>query len=130
MIYAQYVAAAQVLSLSGSNDLEPFAITASSAALLVSDIPLKRSVAAVRVCMIDGELVVNPPQEKREGGVDMDIIIAGTAQAILMIEGYANFVSEQTLLEAVAVGQKLISEISKGIDAWAARVGKGRGGWT
>lgn len=76
--------------------------------------------------MIDGELVVNPPQEKRGGGVDMDIIIAGTAQAILMIEGYANFVSEQTLLEAVAIGQKLITEISTGIDAWAARVGKGR----
>lgn len=99
-----------VLSYDPDNSPQPHAVTAAAASLLISDIPFTRAVASVRVGMVDGAFVVNPTAIEMEQST-VDVVIAGTESAILMIEGFADFVSEDTLLEALEVGHTAISEI-------------------
>ena len=89
---------------------QPHAITGAAACLLVSDIPFKRAVAGVRVALLDGEYIVNPAAAEMEQS-SLEVVIAGTESAILMIEGFADFVSEEIMLEALEVGHKAIAEI-------------------
>lgn len=112
-----------VISFDGKNSPEPLAITAAGAALAISDIPLLKPVAGVRVGMIAGEFVVNPSMQQMQSS-ELDLIIAGTEDAVLMIEGFCNFLTEEQMLEAVRVGEAAISSMCKQMAAWAKRVGK------
>ncbi len=76
-----------VWSYDGDNSPEPLAICAASAALAISDIPLIKPIGAVRVGYIDGKFVINPHPEKATES-QLDLILAGTDDAVLMIEGY------------------------------------------
>ena len=92
-----------VLSYDGVHTPEPMALCATSAALTISDIPLIKPIAGVRVGMIDDVFVVNPTLEEMESS-RLDLILAGTKDAILMIEGYADFLTEacsNSLLKSV-----------------------------
>jgi len=89
-----------VLSYDGVHTPDPLAICAASAALVISDIPLVKPIAGVRVGMIDGKFVVNPTLQEMEKS-SLDLMLAGTADALLMIEGYADFLTEEQILEAV-----------------------------
>lgn len=82
-----------------------FAIIASSASLMLSWVPFAGPVAAARVGLIDGELVVNPTRDELAIS-DLDITVAGTRDAILMIEGEANEVSEDIFIEAIELAHK------------------------
>ncbi|NGX52007.1 MAG: Polyribonucleotide nucleotidyltransferase [Candidatus Anoxychlamydiales bacterium] len=99
------------------------AICAASAALAISDIPLKKPVGAVRVGYINNEYIINPTAEETKNS-DLDLILSGTDDAILMIEGYSNFLTEEQILEAIDVGHKAIKTICLEISAWAAKIGK------
>mmetsp|Transcript_41684 Transcript_41684/g.98898 ORF Transcript_41684/g.98898 Transcript_41684/m.98898 type:complete len:797 (-) Transcript_41684:385-2775(-) len=112
-----------VLSFDGVNSPEPLAITAAGAALAISDIPLKKPVAGVRVGMIGQEFVVNPTIQQMQDS-PLDLTIAGTEDAVLMIEGFSDFLTEEQLLESVRVGAEAVSTICKHIQAWADKVGK------
>lgn len=112
-----------VLSYEKENPPEPLAICASSAALVISDIPLVKSVGAVRVGMINGEFVINPSLPQQEQS-KLDLLIAGTEDAILMIEGYCNFLTEEEVLDAIEEGHKHIKTFCRALDEWAAVVGK------
>jgi polyribonucleotide nucleotidyltransferase len=112
-----------VFSYDGVNIPDVLAICASSAALVISDIPLVKPIGAVRVGFIDGEFVINPTFEEMKK-TRLDLVLAGTEDAILMIEGFCDFLDESQVLEAIEKGQAAISIICKHLEAWRKKVGK------
>lgn len=112
-----------VMSYDGETGTEPLAICAASAALVISDIPLIKPIAAVRVGHVDGEFVINPTVAQQEVS-RLDLILAGTADAILMTEGFADFFSEEEMLEAVDLGHEAIKAICQTLSEWQNIVGK------
>ena len=90
----------KVLSYDGINQTEPLAICAAAAALVISEIPLIKPIAAVRVGMINQNFVINPTVEEMENST-LDLILAGTEDAILMIEGYCDFLTEEQIMDAI-----------------------------
>jgi len=112
-----------VLSFDGLHQGDVLAICACSAALVISDIPLVKPVGAVRVGMINDALVINPTAEEMEES-KLDLVLAGTEDAILMIEGFCDFLTEEQVLEAIETGHKAIQGICKQLSAWQEKVGK------
>ncbi|NGX45055.1 MAG: Polyribonucleotide nucleotidyltransferase [Chlamydiae bacterium] len=112
-----------VLSYDGIHSPDIFAITAASAALVISDIPLIKPIAGVQVGMIDGEFVVNPTLKQMEEST-LDLMLAGTDDAILMIEGYCDFLTEEQVLAAVEEGHKAIKDICQTLSEWQDIIGK------
>lgn len=112
-----------VWSYDGINAPEPLAFTAASAALAISDIPLLKPIAGVRVGMVDGKFIVNPTiQEMSES--KLDLMLAGTEDAVLMIEGYADFLTEEEVLEAIELGHESIRVLCEAIHKWQQEIGK------
>jgi polyribonucleotide nucleotidyltransferase len=103
---------AYVISFDQEQATEPLAICAASAALVISDIPLQKPIGAVRVGLIDDRFIINPTLQEQEKS-KLDLILAGTDDAILMIEGYCDFLSEEQLLEAVEEGHAAIKQITE-----------------
>lgn len=102
---------------------EPLAICAASAALSISDIPLLKPIAGVRVGFVGGRFVVNPTvAEMKES--KLDLMIAGTEDAVLMIEGYADYLTEEEVLKAIETGHAAIKIIAQGIKKWQDEIGK------
>ncbi len=112
-----------VFSYDSGHPPEPLAICACSAALLISDIPFTKPVGAVRVGMIDGEFIINPSLEEQQKS-KLDLLLAGTKDAILMIEGYCDFLTEEQVIGAIEEGHKYIREICINLLDWANLVGK------
>lgn len=98
-----------VLSADRANDPDVLGLIGTSAALSISDIPFLGPVGAVRVGRIQGEFIVNPTYEELEDS-DMDLVIAGTEDSIVMVEGESREISEQDMLAALEFGQKHIRE--------------------
>ena len=96
-----------ILSYDGVRTCDPLAITASATALWLSDVPLIKPVAAAMVGYIDGQFVLNPTQEQMKHS-RLNLMVAGTKDAIMMIEGAADFLSEQEMMEAVTFGHEAI----------------------
>src|SRR5207248_2082163 len=92
-----------VISGDQENDPDVLAINGASAALCLSGIPFDGPVGAVRVGQIDGSFVVNPTTEQRNVST-LELVIAGTEDAVLMVEAGAKEVPEETMLEAIAFG--------------------------
>lgn len=114
---------AYVWSYDGSNLPDPLAICAASAALTISEIPLIKPVAAVRVGYVNNSFIVNPTVEEMKKST-LDLVLAGTEDAILMIEGYCDFLSEEQVLEAIATGHKSIRTICQALHEWQQELGK------
>ena len=90
---------ATVLSTDQENTPDILAVTGAGAALGIADIPFGGPIAAVRIGLIDGQLVVNPAQKPLdEKTMDLDLVVAGTRDAITMVEAGAREVSEERLL--------------------------------
>lgn len=99
-----------VLSADQENDTDLLSVIGASAALAISPIPWEGPVGAVRMGAKDGQLIVNPTFAEREEG-DLDMGVAGTDDAIMMIEGEANEILEDTMLEAIAIAHDNIRKI-------------------
>jgi len=99
-----------VYSADDSNPPDVLAISAASAALIVSDIPFDGPLAGVRVARIDGNLISNPTYEEIKKA-DLTFIIAGSSDAILMVEGGANAVSEEEVISSLMFGHDQIKEL-------------------
>jgi len=112
-----------VLSYDGVHPTDALALCAASAALVLSDIPLIKPVAAVQVGMIENEFIINPTHEEKEKS-ELDLLIAGTEDAILMIEGYADFLTEEQILEAIEEGHTAIKQICRALSEWQDMIGK------
>jgi polyribonucleotide nucleotidyltransferase len=97
-------------SSDGVNPLDIFAINAASAAIMISDIPWGGPVGAVRVGRVNGEFVINPTFAEIETS-DLDLRIAGTRDAILMVECGANEIPEDVMVEALELGHRSIQPL-------------------
>jgi polyribonucleotide nucleotidyltransferase len=103
---------ALVYSYDGENDADVLAATAASAALSISDIPFEGPIAEVRVGRIDGVFIVNPTHQQLQVS-DMELVVAGTADSILMVEGEAKEIGEDDMLAALKFAQQEIGNIVK-----------------
>lgn len=99
-----------VVSVDLENDPDTLAVVGSSAALEISDIPFDGPIAAVRVGRLGGELIANPTHSQRAAS-DMDIIVAGSTEAIIMVEGEINALSEDEVLEAIFFGHRAMQPL-------------------
>ena len=99
-----------VMSCDGENDPDVLSITGASAALMVSGMPFKGPIAAVRIGLIDGELIVMPTvQQMKES--KLDLIVAGSKTAVLMIEGFAQQLPEKEMGDAIMFAHKQIQTL-------------------
>jgi polyribonucleotide nucleotidyltransferase len=101
---------ATVISADPENDPDVIAITGASCAMFLSDIPFQNPIAGVRIGLKDGKYLINPTySERRES--DLNLVVAGTEEAIVMVEAEANEVSEQIMVEALMLAHKEIKRI-------------------
>ncbi len=117
------VVVATVMSVDPDCETDVMAMVGASVALATSDIPWDGPIGAVRVGMIDGEFIINPTLEQRERS-QMNLTVAGTKEAIMMVEAGANEVPESVMLDAILYGHEEIKKIVEFIDAIVAEVGK------
>jgi polyribonucleotide nucleotidyltransferase len=112
-----------VLSVEQDNDPDITALIGASAALAISDIPFREPVGGVKVGRVNGEFVICPTLAQAEAS-DLNLTIAGSKGAILMVEAGANEVPEEVILDAISFGHKSVIEIVKLIDELVSRCGK------
>lgn len=114
-----------VLSYDGIHAPEALAICAASAALVISEVPFIKPIGAVRVGMIDGRFIINPTIQEQEKSA-LDLMLAGTEDAILMIEGYCDFLTEEQIMDAIEEGHEAIKIICQKLTDWGKVVGKAK----
>jgi polyribonucleotide nucleotidyltransferase len=114
---------AMVLSADEKNDSDVLALTGASAALALSEIPFQKTIAGVRVGLVDGEYVINPTYEQRRQS-RLDLVVAGSADGIVMVEAGAREVSEEQVVEALDRAHQAIGQIVATIDDMAREVGR------
>ena len=114
-----------VLSYDGERSTDALAITAASAAAAISDVPLKKPIAGVRVGLLPGETepLINPTCEQMERS-RLDLVLAGTEDAVMMIEGFGDFLTVEEMLYAIEKGHEAVASACRDIEAWAAEVGR------
>ncbi len=114
---------ATVLSADSENNPDTLAIIGASAALTISDIPFFGPIAGVRVGRINGQLVINPSFESIKES-DLEIIVAGSEEAVVMVEGGANILPEDQVLEAIMFGHRSVQEVIALQKELRQRIGK------
>jgi polyribonucleotide nucleotidyltransferase len=115
------------LSVDHVHPYDILAMNGASAALMISEVPFAGPVGAVRIGKIDGNFVVNPSEEHLgggEGASDLDLVVAGSEDAILMVEAGANEVSEAEILDALDIAHSEIKKICALQRELAGKVGK------
>jgi polyribonucleotide nucleotidyltransferase len=108
-----------VISADSDNDPDVIAITGASCALYLSDIPFTNPIAGVRIGLIDGKYIVNPTYDQRRES-DLNLIVAGTQDAIVMVEAEAHEVGESIMVEALMLAHKEIKRLC----LWQKELGK------
>ncbi|HZJ31096.1 MAG TPA: polyribonucleotide nucleotidyltransferase [Vicinamibacterales bacterium] len=114
---------ALVVSADTDNDPDVLAITGASAALAISEMPLEKTIAGVRVGMLNGGYVINPTHEERKQST-LDLIVAGSKDGIVMVEAGAKEVSEPDVVGALEAAHAAIKQIVSAIDELKAATGK------
>lgn len=111
--------------ISAEPDVNPdiLALNGASAALYISEIPFPQPIGAVRVGMLDDRLVLNPTLAEMETS-RLDLVVVGTADAIVMVEAGADEIPEETMIEALELGHAAIREIVAAIREFGARIGR------
>ncbi len=110
---------ASVISSDAENDPDVIAITGASCALYLSDIPFENPIAGIRIGLTDGKYLINPTfDERRES--DLNLIVAGTEEAICMVECEANEVEEKVMVEALMLAHREIKRLC----LWQKELGK------
>ena len=121
--YNEVLVIAQVLSYDGENEPDVLAMIAASAALTISGVPFLGPIGAARVGFIDGEYILNPSQEQiREGS--LDLVMAGTPNAVMMVESEAKELSEEEMLGAVMFGHEASRKVCDAIIQLAEKAAK------
>jgi polyribonucleotide nucleotidyltransferase len=112
-----------VLSADGQNDPDVLAMVGASTALAISSVPFEGPIGSVRIGRVDGQFVVMPTTSELDNS-DLDLLLAGTDQAINMIEVGARELPESTILEAINLGHKTIADLVRIQKELVAKVGK------
>jgi len=118
----EVVITALTLSADDKYDPDVLAITGASAALHISRVPFDGPIVGLRVCRVDGNFVVNPTYEERQRA-DLDIIMACSESAIVMVEGGAKEVDEETFMDALYFGQSSALELLRAQKELRQRIG-------
>lgn len=114
---------ATVLSVDQINDPDTLAIIGASAALTISEVPFLGPIAGCRVGKIDGKFVINASSVDMENS-DLDLILAASADAVVMVEGGAHEASEQDMIDAIAFGHRALKPIIQMQNELREKVGK------
>ncbi|MGH9238932.1 MAG: polyribonucleotide nucleotidyltransferase [Vicinamibacterales bacterium] len=114
---------ALVLSADTDSDPDVLAITGASAALALSEVPLQKTIAGVRVGLLNGNYVINPTHEERKQS-SLDLVVAGSRDGIVMVEAGAKEVSEPQVVGALEAALAAIKDIVSAIDELKASTGK------
>ena len=114
---------ATVLSHDLENDADIVALVAVSAALMISGVPFAGPIGGARIGYIDGDYVLNPALEQMESTA-LDLVVAGTADAVLMVESQANELSEEVMLGAVMHGHKMMQPVIEAISRMGEKCAK------
>ena len=114
-----------VISADDENDPDMLALVGSSAALAVSGIPFSGPIGAVRVALVDGQLVANPTY-KELAASSLELVIAGTEDAVLMVESGGREIGEEQMLEALAFGHEQCKQLARIQKELVAQAGKPR----
>ena len=120
---------ATVVSMNTDVDSDIPALIGTSAALAISGIPFDGPIGAAKVGYIDGEYVLNPTFSQIDKS-DLELVVAGTENAVLMVESEANILSEEVMLGAVMFGHREMQVVINAIKELASEVGKPRWEWT
>jgi polyribonucleotide nucleotidyltransferase len=112
------------MSVDHVNPYDILALNGASAALMVSNVPFPAPVGAVRVGKIDGNFVVNPDEDLLLEHTDLDLIVAGTEEAILMVEAGANEIPEAEILDALDIAHENIKKLCAAQRELAEKAGK------
>jgi polyribonucleotide nucleotidyltransferase len=110
---------ASVISADADNDPDVVAMTGASCALYLSDIPFENPIAGIRIGLIEGKYIVNPTYDQRRES-DLNLIVAGTEEAIVMVEAGANEVAENIMVEALMLAHQEIKRLC----LWQKELGK------
>jgi polyribonucleotide nucleotidyltransferase len=121
--YNEINAIAQVLSYDGENEPDILAMVAASAALTISGVPFMGPIGAARVGYLNGEYILNPTDEQVAEG-DLDLVVAATYDAVMMVESEANELSEEIMLGAVLFAHDACKEVVKAIVKLAEQAAK------
>lgn len=113
----------QVFSSDQENDADVLGAIGSSLALMLSEIPWDGPIAEVRMGRVNGELIVNPTRSQLEGS-DMDIVVAGSDDSIVMVEGEAKEITENDLIKAIEYAHEAIKKVNSAIREVARECGK------
>src|SRR5215208_2284157 len=116
---------ALVISADTDNDPDVLAITGASAALAVSEMPFQKTIAGVRVGMVDGKYIINPTHEERKQST-LDLIVAGSNDGIVMVEAGAKEVSEPEVVGALEAAHTAIKDIVRAIDDLKSSAGRAK----
>ena len=119
-----------IVSIDPNIDTEIVSLVGASAALATSGIPFNGPVGAARVAYIDGEYVLNPTMSQLAEESELDLVVAGTKEAVLMVESEANILPEDVMLGAVMYGHKESQKAITAIEEMAAEVAKPMKEWT
>src|SRR3954462_10528721 len=111
------------LSVDQVHTYDVLAMNGASAALMISDIPFRTAVGAVRIGKVDGNFVINPTEEQLQTA-DMDVVVAGTDGAILMVEAGANEVPEAEILDALDIAHGAIKKLTSAQNELREKAGK------
>ena len=114
---------AMVLSADTENDPDVSGINGASVALSVSDIPFHGPIGAVRVGRVDGNFIINPTYDEQRSG-DLNLMVVGTSEGIVMIESGAREVSEEIVVEGIEYGHEQVKKICAAISELAKKAGK------
>jgi polyribonucleotide nucleotidyltransferase len=112
------------ISVDHEHPYDVLALNGASAALMISQIPLPTPVGALRIGKIDGNFVVNPDEDQLVESTDLDLIVAGTDEAILMVEAGANEVPEAEILDALDIAHQEIKKLCAAQRELAEKAGK------
>jgi polyribonucleotide nucleotidyltransferase len=113
----------QPLSVDHVHPYDILAMNGASAALAISEIPVAKHVGAVRIGKLDGDFVVNPEEERLEE-LDLDLIVSGTDEAILMVEAGADGVTEAEILDALDIAHSEIKKLIASMEELRQKAGK------
>ena len=115
-----------VYSYDGINQPDVLGICAASCALVISDIPFIKPIGAVRVGLIDDNFIINPSAKEMIKS-KLDLILSGSEDAIIMIEGFCDFLTEEEVITAIDMGHKAIKKICEAQIQFRNKIGKENG---
>jgi polyribonucleotide nucleotidyltransferase len=123
--YDEVQVMSNVLSFDGVNDPDVLSITGASASLMLAPVPFNGPIGAVRMGLVNGQFVVMPSIEQLKSS-KLDLVVAGSKDSVLMIEGFADQLPEDQMLEAILLAQKEIAKICQLQEELCAKIGKAK----